>query len=167
MVSGHQPYPDDWTGRKPSPALPRKHPHAKRWFEPCRKSPGRGPGGYPHPPPLLSIKVGGTLPPLCRANWGVPPTPPAPGRANRHIPGKCRKTRFPAGDSTRSDGLSRAGKVPVADLWGEGVPPTPLPSFRSKWGAPSPPCAGPGGGYPLPSLHKTRLPHFRKVWLAS
>jgi len=33
-----------------------------------------GRGVPPHPPPLLSFKVGGTLPPMCRSKWGVSPS---------------------------------------------------------------------------------------------
>ncbi len=121
-----------------SPKAPPRETTVQTVQKKCRSRTG-GRGVIPLPPRLFFSKRGSPPPPMCRARWGYPPPPPAPGHANRHIPGKCRKTRFPAGDSTRNDGLGRAEKVPFADLGGRGVIPLPPHLFFSKRGSPPPP----------------------------
>ena len=108
-------------------------------------------GGTPHPPPLLSIKVGVTLPPKCRAVWGAPPSQSGSGRglpyeykktaslrnSRRQFHAKrwfwpCRKKRF---SGTRVGG---------------GTPPPPSPSFDQSGGHPPPMCRAVWGVPPSP-----------------
>ena len=115
------------------------------------RSQARGGRGYPPPPTPL---------PLFRSRWGSP-SPPCAGPGGgypppHHVPaGACHtNAKIPPappshdGNSTRNDGSGREKKRGFPAQGGRGVPPTPLPFFRSKWGSPSPPCAGPGRGYP-------------------
>ena len=107
-----------------------------------------GGGGTPHPPPLLSFKVGVTLPPICPGNRGVPPPPPVPAGQSAITLQKTAHLHPLVGGSTRTTGCGHAEKVPDADKGGRGVPPHPPPllSFkvgvtlppmcRSKWGVP-------------------------------
>jgi hypothetical protein len=137
----------------PSTFPPKSPPRETMVKNHAEKVPFADLGGYPPTPlPFFRSTWGSPTPPCAGPGGGYPLPPPAPGRANRHIPGKCRKTRFPAGDSTRNDGLGRAGKVPFAAKGGRGVIPLPPLHFFSKRGSPLHPCAGPGGGYPPPKI---------------
>ena len=110
-------------------------------------------GGDPLPPTPLSIKVGGTLPPVCRSKWGSPPIPSRPGRANRDPAGKTVKFPPHDGSSTRTSGFGYAAREVIPWHGREGGdPPPPSPSFDQSGGHPPPHVSGQVGGPPLHEL---------------
>jgi len=167
--TGEPPHP----GKMPEDPVPRRRLHAKRWSGLCRKSLGRGlmgGGGTPHPPPPLSIKVGGTLPPLCRTGWGVPPPLSARGGTTPLVPAPDRMLRL--------EPFVGRGGCPLRTLREEGVA-----DHTMGWGYPPsvrivgrpPPCAGQEGGtpseisgtpyppdqtHPNPGPNRAPIPHF-------
>jgi len=96
-----------------------------------------GGGGWPPTPPLSFFYVGGTLPPMCRATWGSPPSPSGPGRAIREIPKKNSEPKNPRRRFHRKYRIRLCRKRGSHGYkGGRGV-------------APYPPCAGQRGDHPL------------------
>jgi hypothetical protein len=153
------------TGRDHSPTFPKKHLHAKQWFEPCRKSAVRGSGGEggdpPTPPPLF-FKVGVTPPPMCRARWGVPPSPTSARTGEPPHSGEMPENPVPRRRLHAKRRFEPCRKSAVCGLGGEGGdPPTPPPLFFKVGVTPPTHVPGQVGGTPCLSGSDTSPPRLR------